>query len=904
MPPIDAARWSAVSAQLDELLGLPVSERAVRLRALRADAPALAQDVESVLALSTTVERESFLAGRAELPALAPLAGVAIGPYTLLRPLGEGGMGAVWLAERSDGRYAAQVAIKFPSLAMLAGHGAERFRREGQLLGKLAHPHIARLLDAGLAGAQPYLVLEHVQGEPIDRWCDARRLGVEPRVRLMLDVLAAVAHAHSNLVLHRDLKPSNILVDGGGAVKLLDFGIARLLDEARPDAAATEFTQAAGRAFTPEYAAPEQKRGGALTMATDVYALGVLLHVLLAGAHPRGERAREEDGADAPATRASDRARTAGVQAAASRSATPEQLARTLRGDLDNIVAKCLKPDAVERYPGAAALADDLRRWLAHEPVAARPDRIAYRAAKFVRRHRAGVAAGALLALAVGAGVTGTVLQGQRALAAAEAAQAQRDRALLAQSQAEATSDFLAFLLGSVPAARSFTLPELLDRAERLVERQYAAEPAMRARLLLAVGGVFAQMRDDVRGRAVLDKALAAARGQPDAGLRAQVECQRAGVIGNRDLAEAKSQVDAALARLQATGVPAEAHFDCLSAAADIAVSRGDPRALRLASEALASPAATGASRRVQAVGVHETLAQAEAAAGRLDAALRRHHGALAQLTLLGSERTLRTSSTLNNWGKTLSDAGAMLDAATAYGQALEIVESVDPTGLDPAILGNRAKALAEIGRFGESQALFERALAAAARTGDDRAIGFTESNAAYARCKAAHWEHCERHLGVARPPLERALGPRHGALGQIDLVAGWLAMGRGQAAAAVRHFERAFAIYDAAAALNLRKVLALAGLARALQASGEPERARDAAERAVAVATTARTALGHSLWLGEALLARGEVAWAQGDAKGARESLAAAVEQLRPAVGDEAPATRTAQSLLAAATP
>ncbi|HKX93752.1 MAG TPA: protein kinase, partial [Methylibium sp.] len=245
MPAIDASRWPAVSARLDELLALPAAERAARLQALHADAPELAQQVESLLALATTVEREGFLEGRAELPAPAPLAGLAVGPYTLLRPLGEGGMGAVWLAERSDGRYAAQVAIKFPSLAMLAGHGAERFRREGQLLGRLAHPHIARLLDAGLAGAQPYLVLEHVEGEPIDRWCDARRLGVEARVRLMQGVLAAVAHAHAHLVLHRDLKPSNILVDGQGSVKLLDFGIARLLDEARPDAA-TELTQAAG----------------------------------------------------------------------------------------------------------------------------------------------------------------------------------------------------------------------------------------------------------------------------------------------------------------------------------------------------------------------------------------------------------------------------------------------------------------------------------------------------------------------------------------------------------------------------------------------------------------------------------------------------------------------------------
>jgi tetratricopeptide (TPR) repeat protein len=901
MPPIDASRWPAVSARLDELLGLPAAERAARLQALHAESPALAQDLESLLALATTVDRVGFLEGRAEMPALAPLAGLAVGPYTLLRPLGEGGMGAVWLAERSDGRYTAQVAIKFPSLAMLAGHGAERFRREGQLLGKLAHPHIARLLDAGLAGAQPYLVLEHVEGEPIDRWCDARRLGVDTRVRLMLDVLAAVAHAHSNLVLHRDLKPSNILVDAQGAVKLLDFGIARLLDEARPDAA--ELTQVAGRAFTPEYAAPEQKRGGALTMATDVYALGVLLHMLLAGAHPRGERARDDSAGDAP-TRASERARAVGVEAAASRGATPEQLARALRGDLDNIIAKCLKEDAAERYPGAAALAEDLRRWLAHEPVTARPDSLSYRAGKFVRRHRAGVAATALLVLAIGAGVTGTVLQGQRAVAAAQAAQAARDRALLAQSEAEATSDFLAFVLGSVPAERSFTLPELLGRAEQLVERQYAAEPAMRARLLLAIGSLFAQMRDDARGRAVLDKALDAARAQPDAGLSAQVECMLAGVVGNRDLNDAQARVEAALAQLDGLQADDTAHFDCLHAAAEIAVSRGDPQALHLASAALALPAAAGPARRAQAVAVQETLALAEAAAGRLDAALRRHDEAYAQLTALGRERTLMTSSTLNNWGKTLSDAGAMLDAATAYGRALAIVESADPAGLDPAILGNRAKALAEIGRFDESLALFDRALAAATRTGDDRAIGFTESNAAYARCKAGHWERCARHLGVARPPLQRALGPRHAAVGQLDLVAGWLAIGRGRAAEAVGHFERAFAIYDGAATLNLRKVLALAGLARALQASGQPERAREAADRAVVVASEVRTGLGHSLWLGEALLARGAVALDQGDAARARESLGAALGQLQPAVGEQAPATQATRSLLASLPP
>ena len=216
------------------------------------------------------------------------LAGRTIGAYTLERPLGAGGMGSVWLARRSDGRFEGVgrgQAAQSRAARRAAAPNASRAR--ASVLARLAHPNIARLLDAGVAaGGQPYLVLEHVDGEPIDRWCDARALGIDARVRLMLDVLAAVAHAHSNLVLHRDLKPSNILVTRDGQVKLLDFGIAKLLDDEALPAPATELTQHAGRAFTPDYAAPEQVQGGDVTTATDVYALGVLLYVLLGGVHP------------------------------------------------------------------------------------------------------------------------------------------------------------------------------------------------------------------------------------------------------------------------------------------------------------------------------------------------------------------------------------------------------------------------------------------------------------------------------------------------------------------------------------------------------------------------------------------------------------------------------------------
>jgi serine/threonine-protein kinase len=307
------------------------------------------------------------------------LAGLPAGNYTLESPIGQGGMGTVWLARRSDGRFEGRAAIKFLNLALLARDGGERFRREATALARLGHPHIARLLDAGVApGGQPYLVLEYIDGQPIDRWCNAHKLDVASRVRLFTDVLSAVAHAHHNLILHRDLKPSNILVTADGSIKLLDFGVAKLLDESQ---APGDPTTVSGDAFTPEYAAPEQLRGDRATMATDVYSLGVVLYRLLTDTlpfdgtgHGTGDRLR---GLDPP--RLSARARAAARETAAVRRTTTVQLARMLRYDLDNIVAKALKPAPSDRYVTVDAFAADLRRYLNHDPVSARPDTISYR---------------------------------------------------------------------------------------------------------------------------------------------------------------------------------------------------------------------------------------------------------------------------------------------------------------------------------------------------------------------------------------------------------------------------------------------------------------------------------------------------------------------------------------------
>lgn len=420
MAAIDKERWQRLSPLLDELLDLAAPERAARLEQLRAQDPALAAELLPLLEQQQALEGSSFLAAPPQLldevlTRLEP--GQQIGAYTLERELGRGGMGTVWLARRTDGRFEGQVAIKLLSNGLFGGSPGEaaRFAREGQILARLSHPHIARLLDAGLTDPtrQPYLVLEYVDGAPITSYCEKQQLGLQARVTLFLDVLAAVAHAHNRLILHRDLKPSNIMVDQGGAVKLLDFGIAKLLGDAtqaEQGAAATELTRQAGRAFTPQYAAPEQVQGGDVTTATDVYALGVLLYVLLSGAHPTPGRTKSGEQASALEQMrelVEVAPRRVSEQAARSEQAAVSASARLLRGDLDTIVAKALKKAPTERYANAEALAQDLRRWLAHEPISARPDSRLYVLGRFLRRHRLAVGAGsaAVIAIATGAGI-------------------------------------------------------------------------------------------------------------------------------------------------------------------------------------------------------------------------------------------------------------------------------------------------------------------------------------------------------------------------------------------------------------------------------------------------------------------------------------------------------------------
>jgi eukaryotic-like serine/threonine-protein kinase len=392
----------------------------------------------------------------------------------------------VWLAQRTDGRFEGLVAIKLLS-ASLQAERLERFRREGQLLGRLAHPHIARLLDAGaLPVGTPFLVLEYIDGLRIDHWCDEQRLNIAQRLQLFIRVCAAVSHAHANLVVHRDLKPSNILVTADGSPKLLDFGIAKLIESDSGGAEETALTQQAGRAMTPEYAAPEQVRGEAITTATDVYALGLLLYRLLAGRRPYGLTASTPAAWAREVLEADIQPLSQGAcaDAAQARRCTAAQLQRELRGDLENIVAKALKKAPAERYVSAQALADDLERVLSHQPVLARADSLPYRAAKFLRRHRLPVSAAAavLVALSTGLGMAlwqADVARHERALAQREAQAAAQARAL---AQAEAARALTQRAEAERQSKRAESNAELARGQARLAEtRAVEAQQARQA---------------------------------------------------------------------------------------------------------------------------------------------------------------------------------------------------------------------------------------------------------------------------------------------------------------------------------------------------------------------------------------------------------------------------------------
>jgi eukaryotic-like serine/threonine-protein kinase len=422
----------------------------------------------------------------------AALGGSLVGPYRILRELARGGMGAVYLAERADGQFEQRVALKLIKRGMDSDDIHRRFLGERQILARLSHPHIARLLDGGVsADGQPYFAMEYVNGVPLTAYCDERRLAIPERLKLFADVCQAVRHAHQNLIIHRDLKPSNILVTVDGQVKLLDFGIAKLVHQ--DSAAGAAFTEVGSRAMTPEYAAPEQVRGEPVTTATDVYALGAILYELLTGhrAHRLQRRTLQEleqvicERTPEPPSSAVSRTEEISLANGVSETVTPDivssargtesaRLRKLLGGDLDTIVLKALQKAPTRRYSSADALLADIQRYEAGLPVLARPDSRLYRAGKFVRRHRLGVGAASALLVALLAGLIGTTWQAR--VASREATKANEVKNFV--------KDLFNVATPNEARGREITAREMLERGTRRVDSALARQPEVQLELL------------------------------------------------------------------------------------------------------------------------------------------------------------------------------------------------------------------------------------------------------------------------------------------------------------------------------------------------------------------------------------------------------------------------------------
>ncbi|MGK7311858.1 MAG: tetratricopeptide repeat protein [Candidatus Longimicrobiales bacterium M2_2A_002] len=529
-------RWRRVEEIFSEAIALPESDREAYLERACGDDGELRREVDSLLRADAAAG--GF--GAAVEAALGEVAasvhgepsrtfeGRRIGSYEVRGVLGRGGMGAVYSAVRADDEYRQEVAIKLVRLGADDPRIRRRFLTERQILADLDHPNIARLLDGGTTeDGLPYVVMERVEGEPIDVYCDRRGLSIDDRLRLFVRVCEAVQFAHRSLVVHRDIKPGNILVTDDGVPKLLDFGIAKLLDVPP----GTAHTRTAARLMTPEYASPEQVRGETITTASDVYSLGVLLYELLTGRRPyrlagrtprETERAITEEEPERPSaavTRAGGEAvevEGAGdgspQEVAAARGTTPHRLRRRLRGDLDKILLMSLRKEPGRRYASVEGLAEDIRRHLDGLPVRARPDSVGYRLGKFVRRHRVGVA-GTAAALVVVAGLT--------AFYTARLA-AERDRA---RAEAEKAERVVGFLTGLFEAAdpyeargRELTAGELLDAGAGRIERELADQPELRATMLGVIGGVYESLGLYEEAGPFLEGALELRRAEGDAG--------------------------------------------------------------------------------------------------------------------------------------------------------------------------------------------------------------------------------------------------------------------------------------------------------------------------------------------------------------------------------------------------
>lgn len=779
-------RWTEIDALLERALDRPPAERRAFVAEACGDDDELRALVEGLLELDEAPEPRApsgpvvraALAERRGDETPETLLGTMAGPYRLVDVLGRGGMGAVYLGERADGAFDGRVAVKVLHRAFVTNPVAERFRRERQILASLRHPSIARMLDGGVTDdGRPFLAMDYVDGVAIDVHARRNRLAVDERIRLVIRVADAVEHAHSRLVVHRDLKPSNILVTPDGDVKLLDFGIAKLLESADDPPAVT---RAEARFVTPEYAAPEQLLGEPVSTQTDVFALAALLYELLTGARPYErrpdgsvlERMIRGDEPTAPSAVVSDEAPgIAGIDGRA--------LRRRLGGDLDAILLRALQTRPEARYASMAAFREDLERHLGGSPVQARGDARWYRFRRFARRHRGPLAVAAAAFLVVGGSAVGLALQRGAVTAAAERARV----------EAATAREVTAFLVGLFEAADpdvartdSLTVRALLERATARID-SLDAQPAVQIELLESLGEVQASLGAFEAAVPLLERAVEVRRrsGAHDT-LRART-LVRLGDAHSSGRAWTFA-VDAYRRALALAGSdPSGPRTDALLGLAGVELFLEDLDSAQVHLEA--------------AVALERTLGRDDAASrGNLAALLRRRGdldgAARIYVDLIAEERAAPTrgatafATTLNNLAVVRRMQERYDEAYTLYVEALDTVRAV----LGPAhpqtlmLAGNLATTTHRLGRTDETLALYRQRVAAAAAVWPD-----------------GHWQRAETlwNLGAALVQYDRfdeALAPLSEALDmgitQLGARHSWNAVYRGWLALAAARTDRA----------------------------------------------------------------------------------------------------------------
>lgn len=720
----ERARWQRIDALFEAALEQP---EPARLQWLEQACP----DVEvraRVLDLLRLEQQESgpLEALAAELSqglVVEQLRGRSLGGWRLEEPLGEGGMATVWRATREVGGYTREAAIKCLKIGLYSPELRQRFVDEQSILARLEHPHIARLYDAGIAAdGTPYLAMERVRGPDLIAHADARRLDAAQRVELFLKVVDAVAHAHSELVVHRDLKPANILVDEHGEPRLLDFGIARLIEPGSGRVATTAL-----RPHTPEYASPEQLRGEPVGVRTDVYALGLVLHELLCGERASSDPQQREHSGPSACLRRS--ARRAALAEARRRSAA--RLQRELRGDLDLIVQRCLRIEPAQRYPSAEALAEDLRRWQQRHPIAARQGNRRYRVRRFVQRHWLPLAAALLVLLSLSAGIALALREAARADAEARVAHQAEVEAQKQAARAQAITDFVVGLFEADLAGRPRNeMPSTRELVDRGIERarDSAAGPAeLRAELMLTLSGIVLARQQFDEALALVSEArgLLAETGEADPAAWARALHLTADVYRKqRRYRDLKPVLDEAIAYVERHAPQDPRQYELLRERANLEFYTDNPaeaerRLLALQGRIEGRRDVDGLPLRLLG-----DLANVYGIQGRMREAMAMHARVLALKQADPDTPRTSVAATVFNIASARMSLGELEEARSGFEQALEVLAEID------APVQVRAAALAALARLEHAQGRDGRALV-------------------QVRAAAVEWA---RNLGVAGP--------------------------------------------------------------------------------------------------------------------------------------------------------